>query len=165
MIKPIYDLPVYRLSPEAYEEKRDRFIDNQMEEVGRTVGWLEGSQARQTFYDHLWRAYGGAWQFNEIIGYIRLRFFGNQIRGEWWKVGAKRISRTRKKQFEYRHWKVAPERHIPAAATNAEIYRIVLEYVDACRRERELSGRFVDTTLLEAVGPHVDWRGYLGTEV
>ena len=40
--------------------------------------------------------FGGAWKYNEIIGYIRLHFLGNQIRGEYWGVKAMCQVRTRR---------------------------------------------------------------------
>ena len=59
--------------------------------------------------DRLRQSYGGAWEYNEIIGYIRLYFFGTQVRGEYWGVNSKRVVRTRKKTLEYKTWKLAPE--------------------------------------------------------
>jgi hypothetical protein len=109
--------------------------------------------------DILQRSYGGCWLYNEIIGYIRLHFLGSQVRGEYFGVNKKRIVRTRTKTFEYLSWKLAPEINIPHPYTNEGIYRAILEYLTACRKE--LPGRHVETERFEVVGSHIDWRSIL----
>jgi hypothetical protein len=48
---------------------------------------LESQRDRKIrFLDHLEMRYGGPWNFNEIIGFIRLHFLGSQIRGEYFAV-------------------------------------------------------------------------------
>ena len=94
-----------------------------------------------------------------LSGYIRLHFVGMQVRGEYWSTGAKRTVRTRKKIFEWKTWKLAPETDIPVEADSAEIFRFVLEHVAQCRSE--LKGRFVDTESLERLGPYLNWRALL----
>jgi hypothetical protein len=79
--------------------------------------------------------YGGAWSFNEIIGYIQLHFLGWQIRGDYWRVAAKRIVRTRKKLLKWCTHKLASERDLPGDSSNAEIFRIVRSYVASCAEE------------------------------
>ena len=98
-------------------------------------------------------------RYNEVIGYIRLHFFGSQIRGDYFGVIADRIVRTRRKTFKYRTHKLAPEINIPPGAANSEIAELVKQYVNDCRKE--LPGgnrRYVDTELLDALAPHIDWR-------
>lgn len=155
MIKYFYDIPVYRLPADVYHSQRDAYIE------GVIAGYdLQESHSNDTdlgrfFRDHLWRRYGGAWRFNETIGFLRLHFLGNQIRGEWWQMDAKRVSKTRKKQFAYRSHKLASEKSIVQPSTNKDIYLVILEYLDACRCE--LPKWHLDTELFEVVGPHLDW--------
>ena len=83
------------------------------------------------------KSYGGAWLYNEIIGYIRLHFLETQVRGEYYAIRRQRIVKTRRKTLEFRTWKLAPEREIPNSASTEIIYSIVLEYIHACRTELE----------------------------
>jgi hypothetical protein len=108
------------------------------------------------FKNHLINRYGGAWNFNEIKGYIRLHFLETQIRGEYWGVNAKRIIRTRKKIFEFKDWKLAPEIEIHPESDSMSIYSKILEYLDDCRKE--LKGRYIDMHNLITIGPYVDWK-------
>jgi hypothetical protein len=109
-----------------------------------------------SFRNRLGQAYGGMWQYNEVIGHIRLHFLGSQIRGEYIGVSRKRVVRTRRKIFEFQTWKLAPEIEVPADATSALIFGLIKNYVSACRRE--LSKRYIDTAMLDAVGPYIDLR-------
>jgi hypothetical protein len=84
---------------------------------------------------------------------------GTQIRGEYFGSPNKRIVRSRKKVFEYKTWKLVPEMYIDRPYGTAEILAAVREYIEACRRE--LSKRYIDASVFEAVAPYVDWAGLL----
>ncbi len=157
-----FDVPVYRLAEDTYYKQMDDFIDqtlfppNMPYSAARREREQQNPNENTWMRDHLHQQFGGAWRYNEVIGYIRLHFLGSQIRGEYYGVQVKRITRTRKKILEFRTWKLAPEIDIPQEASSADIYRLVLEYLDDCRKE--LKGRIVDSKLLEAIGPYVDWK-------
>jgi hypothetical protein len=160
------DIPVYRLSEDRYYSEMHLFIDEKMypgppehDEIMKRFHSRSPDQER-SFREHLRAYYGGAWDYNEIIGYIQLHFLGTQIRGEYWQIKGKRIQRTRRKVFEWRTWKLAHEIDISTGASNSEIYALIREYLADCARE--LKGRHIDVRRLEAIGPYVDWRGLLG---
>lgn len=96
------------------------------------------------------------WRYNEVIGSIRLRFFGSQILGESYSVKRRRIVRTRSKVLEYRTHKLAPEINMPADATGDCLLRLVKCYLRDC--ERELPRRHIDTGLLDTIGPFINGR-------
>ena len=147
-----FDIPVYRLPKEKYYAERESSIEKQMygtdpEEIAiRKAFYERNADSAILFRDHLEKTYGGPWDFNEIVGYIRLHFLGSQIRGELW---------TRQKLFLYQTHKVVPEKDIPFPASNEEIYRIICEYLEDA--EKELNGRFVDTSTFERLGRYIDW--------
>lgn len=158
----LFDVPVYRLHPKAYEDAKAAYTNNALDRVGLREAGSENAHLVDIYETRLWHKYGGAWRYNEIIGYIRLHILGDQVCGEWWAVDAKRIVRTRTKQFEFKNWKLAPERRIPSQPSTEEIYRTILQYLDDCRREGELKDRYVDSKSLEAIGPFVDWLAFTG---
>jgi len=145
-----FDLPVYRLPEAQYHGERGVFVERHM---GRLTG---DSQLDEAFRGHLEQAYGGPWQFNEIIGYIRLFFLGSQVRGEYFGVQQKRIVRTRKKTMVQLELKLVPEMEIPRDATSDQIFAVVSDYVQRCKNQ--LKKRVVDDSLLSRVGPFVDWK-------
>jgi hypothetical protein len=105
---------------------------------------------------HLRQSYGGSWRYNEVIGYIRLHFLGDQIRGEWWQHRAKQIVKTRTKQIEFRHWKLAHELRVPAKASSKIIYSRVLRYLELCKAD--LKKWHLDTSEFEFLGQYVNWK-------
>jgi hypothetical protein len=160
--KYFFDVPVYRLTQDRYNDEQNKFISDAMSPKGDPyIAALRERELKDPsinvgFRDHLWRSFGGCWRYNEIIGYIRLHFLGSQIRGEYFGVSKKRIVRTRRKILEYQTWKLAAEISIPNDSTSSEIFKIILEYLDDCRKE--LKGRYIHSAILESIGPYTDWR-------
>ena len=158
------DLPVYRLPEDVYYKERAEYVDYYMygdtEESRKT--WEEiyrvESYRIQTM-DGLQKTYGGPWRFNETIGYVRMYFFGDQVRGELWWVDARRIVRTRKKLILNRGHKVVTEVMVPKNASSSDVWRSVMEYVGRARRE--LLPRYLDSSMLEVLGQHTDWRSLI----
>jgi hypothetical protein len=161
MPRNFFDVPVYRLPEDRYYANRKRYVDGLM--YGGTPAFAQSQRELYAEHPDLRIAdegrfsiyYGGAWDFNEIVGFIRLHFLGTQLRGELWMVNRKRIVRTRRKLFKYRTHKVVYETDIPPHASNQEIYEQVLKYLQ--RAAKELRPRHIDTTMLETIGPFVDW--------
>ncbi|MFG1349521.1 hypothetical protein [Xanthobacter autotrophicus] len=152
-----HDLPIYRLSPDAFEAENQRSIDQciansfgswdvPQEHIDRSRRILTVSAIQR----------GGAWEFNEVVGFLRLHFVGSQIRGEYVGTDRKRIYRTRRKVFHFKTWKLAPEVEIADTNDDQSIYRSVTAYVDRCRRELPL--RYFDDRWLREVGPFLNWK-------
>ena len=156
-----YDLPAYRLASDAYYAARDRHIDEVIFRPGtRDEAALRQQEKRNPrvndgFRDHLQRAYGGCWEYNEIIGYIRLHFLGAQVRGEYFAVARKRVVRTRNKILEYQTWKLAPEVDIERPYGTQQVLAAIYEYIADCRKK--LPKRFIDTSRFDSLAPFVDW--------
>jgi hypothetical protein len=157
-----FDLPVYRIGEEKYLEDRDSFVSRSLAAYGVTSGESfdhRGQEHQPLLVERrarLEKLFGGCWRFNETIGYIRLHFLGCQVRGEYYSVSRKRIIKTRKKQFEFQTWKLAPEIDFNDDATSDAIFSCIMDYVADCRRE--LPGRYIDDGSLRALGPFLDWR-------
>ena len=159
--KYFFDLPVYRLDRETYYQQRAKHIDNVL--FPPDSPYSESLRQREKdnpdsnigIRDHLERSYGGCWEFNEIIGYIRLHFLGSQVRGEYFAVRKKRVARTRTKLLEYQTWKLAPEVDIGHPVTSEGVLSAIREYVADCGKE--IPGRFIDSSKFDAIAGFVDW--------
>lgn len=147
-------LPVYRLGEEKYYADLSTDFEKQC-----SAAWSEDfrqsnpdlvSGLRKSHSD----SYGGGWEFNEIVGYVKLYFMGTQVRGEYWSTIPKRKVRTRKKQFECKTHKLAVENEI-TEETNQGILNAVNEYVVDC--QRELRGRHIDLREFNALKNYLDW--------
>lgn len=160
-----YDVPVYRLEEERYVDDLNRHIESTLfpdsDPLSSTLRERDrlNPSENSSFRDHIADKYGGCWLYNEIVGYIRLFFLGSQVRGEYFAISQRRAFRTRHKTFVLKSLKLAPERQIPNTTANLSIFEAVLQYINDCRKE--LPRRHIDSRLLEAVGPHVDWQALL----
>lgn len=156
-----FDIPVYRLKEEQYYAERDAYIQSTMYPSPMHKQFLDRNPEHkirnQAYFE---KKFGGAWCYNEIIGWIELYLLGSQIRGEFWQVDVKRIVRSRKKTFEWQTHKLAPEIEIPYKAKNTEIFDLINKYLLNC--QKELKNRYLDTGKFSILGPHIDWRSLLG---
>ncbi len=160
-----HELPVYRLAEADYYAARDRFIENKLfhpsssnEATPRHYD-KDNSGVNDAIRDHLQRSYGGCWNFNEVVGYIRLHFLGTQIRGEYYATPKKRVVRTRTKTMEFLTWKLAPEIDIKSPYGSPQILEAIRQYIESCRAE--VPRRYIDASMFEAVAEYVDWGSLL----
>ena len=157
------DIPVYRLPPDRYVQDIGSFVEKGVRSTYGDDDAAKNFIARyprkvDSLRDDLRLKFGGVWTFNEIIGYVRLYFSGTQILGEYWQMRGKQIRRTRRKIFEWRTWKLAPEIDVPVHATDDAIYELIRIYLADCTKE--LNGRYLDTAHFYATASYIRWRDF-----
>ncbi len=166
-MKIFFDVPVYRLTKGKYESEQCAFIQRGMSADGdRNVQemYRRHPDIKRQTENHLWKVYGGNWLFNEIIGFIRLFFLSEQIRGEYFHVEAKKVVRTRRKVFGPLGIEITAPRGIPQKSSNREIFGHIRDFLSYAQKENELKKHHIDTSVLENVGPHIDWNALLEEE-
>ena len=164
LMKIFFDVPIYRLAKGKYESDQRAFIQREMSADGDCnvqEMYRRNPAQKKDMENHFWEVYGGCWRFNEIIGFVRLHFFFTQIRGEYWRVTAKRIIKTRKKVFAYFAHKVTDEIEVPAESTNKMIYSLIQKYLTRAQRQRNLKNFYIDKSVFENVGPYIDWNALM----
>ena len=156
----IYDLPVYRLKQDVYYKDREDWLEKHLpdSEFMREY-YAKNPERRIHAKQHADDASWGPWDFNEIIGYVRLHIVGTQIRGEYWCHEAKRYTRTRRKIFKWQSNKLVTEMNLPVASTNRAIGMVIDDYIEAC--SQELPGRYIDSARFEAISPHMNWKSLI----
>ncbi|MBE0468276.1 MAG: hypothetical protein IBX55_02040 [Methyloprofundus sp.] len=158
-IVPIITLPVYRLTSETYYSQRDSAADKTIFGGSDSEFKIEYAKQNPEWYSafkmHLNETFGGAWNYNEVIGHIELHFMGNQVRGSYWQDNKKRFVKTRKKQFVYKTPKLCAEMSFSRKSNSKEIYEVVLAYIERCRKE--LKGRYIDNSSLQNLSKYIDW--------
>jgi len=157
-----FDLPVYRLSQEAYDKEFDRYF-NRLTGTFARGDYKREPKAEENVRMMLWEGFGGIWKYNEIIGHIRLHFLGGQVRGEYFAMSKKAIRRSRTKQLEYQTWKLAPEVDIAPPYGRAEILAAVRQYIEDCKRE--VPRRYIDTELFDQIAENMDWPAIVGVRL
>lgn len=149
-------IPVYRLSQDDYlaqmaEEKNKVFTPEK-------ETFLENNPNYKILAEEAFiKSYGGKWEFNEILGYIKLHILGTQVRGEYYENDKKRHVKTRIKQFTYITHKLAIEVELPLQKNNTSIYLAILNYLGRCAKDKKLRNRFVDISYFKKIGPYIDW--------
>ncbi|MCT7360942.1 hypothetical protein [Thalassolituus pacificus] len=102
-------IPVYRLSEDKYYSQMNEDFEKLI-----SRSWDINFRRNNPDMVESWRishrsSYGGDWEFNEVVGHIKLFFMGSQIRGEYWGTEPQRKVRTRKKKFEFKAHKLVAE--------------------------------------------------------
>lgn len=153
MKKYFCELPVYRLSRENYFLEQMSFYKKYYEDHITKNGRVKPPLGFENFLEKALRR-DDIWEYNEIIGYIRLYFSGHQIRGEYYQHNVTRIRKTRKKKFAWITHKLTPEINI-LRMSDEEIYTSIIKYIDSCGKE--LKNRHIDADSFRQVGKYVQW--------
>ena len=160
-----FDIPVYRLSSDKYYKQLELFKEeslygtNEESKKIKTEFYIRNPENKIWFEEDIFKKFGGAWQYNEIIGFIKLYSVGSQIRGEYFRVNSKIIKKTRRKTFEWVSDKLVPEITIFPEDSNEVIFTIVYNYLMDCKKE--LKNRYLDLDNFEKLGHYIDWKQFL----
>lgn len=166
IINYFYDLPIYRVSSEKFDRDWGEYLQTSLYSAPSGISkeyiddFYKREPGQKSFRtQHAWKKFGGPWRYNEIIGYIRLYFLGDQIRGEYWLVRTKKVVKTRKKIIDFRDYKIVPEKTIPSNATNYKIYELVIAYIKEAKKS--LKKWYVDFEDFEKIGRFIDWKSLM----
>ncbi len=136
--------------------------------VPNTKGYENEKETEET-KTYLFSRQSYNYDYNEIIGWLKLYVLGNQIRGEYhFEVDSgdrhrtkKRINKgIRKKQFE--NFGKAFEISIDKNENSKQIFSRIIEKIEhLMQKEVPFKGRVINTTKFEKIGEFVDWERLL----
>jgi len=142
--KSLFEIPVYRISRQEYYEERNNYVSN-----------INSKLICPLDTKFLHDQYGGDWEYNEIIGFIKLfQYGGNQLRCEYHETIAKRKIRTRTKVFAKVSDKYC-ERKFSNNCSNNDLIKIVKDCIDHCTVR--LKKRYVDVEIFSNMVEHISW--------
>lgn len=105
-----------------------------------------------------WEELGGPWQFNQIVGWIRVYVGWRGLGGHLWMAKGKRLQRKTRRRFRLE----SIGNCLPGVCTDAVSSRVVYENL---LTELQAMGkdikRHLDLSVFERIGPYVDWRKLL----
>jgi len=161
--KYIFDIPIYRKTEDEFKAEIDTH-------VAKRVEWIKSHDPKsrplsRKNYDRQVHSViaesGGPWQFNQIVGWLRLFVEGNTIGCHPWWVDAKRLNRRmRNKRLYMTTFSDVLGAWFPDEAST-EIYDTLLERLMAMANEPKYKNRYIDLDVYRRVGPFIDWRGLL----
>ncbi|CAH8232054.1 conserved hypothetical protein [Vibrio aestuarianus] len=142
--KELFELPVYRIDEDTYySELREYISSNQL---------MSPEYTRKKF--------GGDWQYNEVIGFLRFYVSGkSQVRCEYWQTDTKRKIKTRKKQFVMTSDSFCIRNFNPNA-DNEVLKSMLLDCIEHCRVN--LPRRHIDMRIFMETFNFIDWCRVLG---
>lgn len=159
--KTFFELPVYRITQGMHSNLVEKELAKKQSNYKKISGAEPSHEVMNSLQQYAISQLG-TWKYNEIVGFIRLYFLGNQVRGEYYSSEGKSTRKSRTKIYTYRTDKLAPEVAIWPAKnpTNIDIWSAVKAYVDRCPAEINKS-RMIDTSILFKIGPHLDWKAIM----
>jgi antibiotic biosynthesis monooxygenase (ABM) superfamily enzyme len=143
--KYLFEIHVYRLKETDYYNAMNEYIDktNSNMPTPMDTGFLRNQ-------------YGGNWQYNEIIGFLKFYQYGaNQIRCEYWETDS-----SRKKQFIQKSDSYCRE-PFSKSDTNVNLAKTMKNAVDHCEVILKKKNRHIDKELFNNTVDHVAWRDVL----
>jgi len=150
-IKNIFEITVYRIEETFYYSQMSAHI-------AKVNDGHQPPFARGIFT----KKYGGAWRYNEIIGFLRFyRYGGSQIRCEYWKTDAKKKIRTRRKQF----LKISDgycKQSFSIFANNSKLVQTMKSAVEHCETRLAKENLVLDRELFDNTVDFIDWKLLLG---
>ena len=158
-----FEIPVYICEEDAYCREREKAKQKFLENLYVKCNGISREQApdiypnAEYFFEY---DYGGAWRYNQVIGWIRLYVLDWQIRGEIWFVKATRIRRNMRKKRYYWFGK-AFELWFYDQDSSAEIYEEIYHTLEQLRDELPFKKRYIDIEASYNIGQHVDWHGLI----
>jgi hypothetical protein len=154
----LYDLPIYRLSRKKYDQDMQARLKRAVEPWRQATGNEPPREVVDWTSQRQHEAFG-PWEFNEIIGYIRIYVLGSQVRGEHFSAEKARNPLGRRRVFVLKSLKLASEVEIGdfgRAFSSNDVWEAIQKYIVRCQKELR-NGRLIDDKLLRAIGPHTDW--------
>lgn len=148
--KYLFELHVYRLKESEYYSAMKDYMDktNSKMQIPMDTGYLR-------------KQYGGDWQYNEIIGFLKFYQYGaNQIRCEYWETDSSRKVKTRKKQFIQKSDSYCRE-PFSKSDTNINLATAMKSAVEHCEVILNKKNRHIDKELFNNTVDHVAWRDVL----
>ena len=147
-------VPVYRIKQDKYYSDMENDFEKLISKAWDDDFRQKNPNLVQNYKSYHRSSYGGDWECNEIVGYIKLHFLGTQVRGEYWETIPKRKVKTKRKQFEYKTHKLAAEVGI-RKQTKDGIIQAVEEYLARCKKE--VKNRHIDLREFDALKNFIDW--------
>jgi hypothetical protein len=162
-----FEIPIYRCTPEKHFLELGELENKIVNDIG--IISIEYPENFEKIKNDRYARNSYPFDYNEVVGWIKLYILGNQIRGEYYfevdttdrRKDKKRLDKgIRKKRFE--NFGKAFEVSIYKENDNSQISEILKkELIDLQKNEKPFKGRFIDTRQLENVIKFIDWRNLI----
>ena len=154
-----FDIAIYRTSREQFDKKYDsekrRYLDK-LQKLSSFASNPVTDDTRIHDEQHFWENYGCPWQFNQVVGWIRLYILGSQLRGNLCMMKGKRLHRKSHNQIK-RTGKVF-EVDIFPDESSIQIRTRLEQELKRLQKVLYKKKRFLNLECFQNLAPCIDWR-------
>ncbi len=156
----IFDLPVYRCSRARHKKEMDEFVESHLRLCFDDHGLSRqaDSEALLRIKANVRNSFGGSWEFNEIVGWVRLFPENDGIGAHVWFTEGRKLTRKMRKLFRLRTDSNCLWTHFSLNVENLEIYNGVLKALKNLTKQEPVKGRVLDLSIFHRLGPYVNWK-------
>lgn len=147
------------MNEELYEKKLNEVIEKEKKRYNYDPGIPNHDSLLRTINEISYRT----WEFNQIIGYLKLFRFGDRIDADFWKISRQRLTlNLDNKYFELVAWYPEWNINIRELKTSKDIFEKLVQEIP-----NDMTGFFkkyyIDMNLLQTVGPFINWLDLLNS--
>ncbi|WP_428026785.1 hypothetical protein [Arcobacter sp.] len=141
--KSLFEISVYRIDENSYNEDFKKYVDK------NTTPYSQPSIS----------SFGGEWEYNEIIGYLKFYISGGtQIRVEYKETDVEKKVKTRTKTFVLNSDSFCASQ-IYKNMNNQSLIETIKECINDCKAK--LPNRYIDTTFIDNTIDYTDWESVI----
>jgi hypothetical protein len=151
----LFEIPVYRVSPERWEEEREQELSRYIKD--------DDSEERRLRWHWLFNDKYGLYPYNQIIGWVHVGWVGprGHIKCYYFRIPTKRIGRHFR-QGRVREMGKIFELHVGYKKTSAEMLAAIRSALTSQTGVRgSLRGRYLDFEVFDNLTPALDLKTLL----
>lgn len=158
----IFDIPIYLKTKDDFDAEIETHVVERIKEI---ISY--DPERRPLSHEVIQRVrhsiiadFGGTWQFNQIVGWLRLFVEGNTVGCHLWWVDKRINRRMRNKRFYLQ----SPSDILHARFTkesSKKIYEKLLLRLKKLSEGSTYKNRYLDLDVFQRIGPLIDWRKLL----
>ncbi|MBE9480373.1 MAG: hypothetical protein IMY69_01605 [Bacteroidetes bacterium] len=149
-----FEIPLFLRSEQEFESEFEARIQRELKEHERYKKYPEDYN---NLVDHIRNSRYRDWEYNQIVGYLKLYRINSRIYADIWKVERKRYSfiidkKVFKYQASYPDWDI----DLMKLKTSNEIFEKLLKELPKDRKKL-ITEFHLDLRMFKTLGPYIDW--------
>jgi len=151
----VFELLIYRDKEKAFYEKYYKALESFINKyIPNSTDSIQQKRTKDYLEDHFWKNYGGPWNYNQVVGAIKIFTCGDQIRGDLWLSNKKRFTRIMGNKNISLFGK-AFEMTVFKDMTNEDInQRLIKEITNSIKQNER---RIIDMECFLNCSKYIDW--------
>src|SRR6266568_429974 len=159
----ILEIPLYRCTDEQHrkdeQERFEAWISDQEIWFYASGKTPERMKIWEDYRKHSLRQMTTFWDFNQIVGWIRLYTWPSNIRAYIFSAKERITKVMRRKTFDTRRGNFIEMRVFPNQSNEEILAQLRARILAEVAERRRLRRLYVDLGVLDTLGPHIDWIG------